>query len=45
MENILATHSLHGVHLGYLTIRVTEGGKDVHVLIIADHFTQYVQAL
>ena len=28
-----------------LTIEMTKGGKDVHVLIITDHFTRYTQAL
>ena len=41
LENIWATHSLHLVHLDYLIIKVTEGGKDVHVLIITDHFMKY----
>ena len=45
MENIQATHPLQLVHLDYLIIKVTEGGKDVHVLIIMGHFTQYAQAL
>ena len=26
-------------------IKLTKGGKDVHVLVITDHFTGYVQAL
>ena len=43
-----------GEHPGYsftavcafrLTSKVTEGGKDVHVLIITDHFTRYAQSL
>ena len=45
MENIQATHPLQLVHLDYLTIVVTEGRKDIHVLIITDHFTRYVQVL
>ena len=45
MENIQATHLLQFVHLDYLTIEVTEGGKDAHVLISTDHFTRYAQAL
>ena len=45
MENIQATHLLQLVHLDYLTIKLTEIGKDVHMLIIADHFTMYGQAL
>ena len=38
MENIQATHLLQLVHMDYLTVKVTEGGKDVHVLIITDNF-------
>ena len=33
------------VHMDYLTIEATEGGKDVHILVITDHFTWYVQAI
>ena len=44
-KNIQATHPLQLVHLYYLPIEVTEGGKDVHMLIFTDHFTRYVQAL
>ena len=45
MENIQATHPLQLVHLDYLTIETTEGCKDVHILIITDHFMRYAQAL
>ena len=45
MENIQATHQLQLVHLDYLTFEVTEGGRDVYVLIITDHFMRYAQAL
>ena len=45
MENIQATHLLQFLHFDYLTIEMTEGGKDVHMLIITDHFTRYAQAL
>ena len=33
------------VNLDYLTIEVTDGGKDVHVLIITDHLMRYTQSL
>ena len=45
MENIWATHPLQLVPLEYLMIEVAESGKDVHVLIITDHFKRYAQAL
>ena len=45
MENIWATHPLQLVHLDYLAIRVTEGGKDVCMLVITDHFMRYTQTL
>ena len=45
MGNIQATHLLQLVHLDYLTIEATEGGKDVQMLIITDHFMRYAQAL
>ena len=45
LENIQAMLPLQLIHLDYLTIEVTEGGKDVNVLIITDHFMRYAQAL
>ena len=30
--------------MDYLTIEATEGGKDIHILVITDHFTRYAQA-
>ena len=41
MENIQATHALQLVHLDYLAIKATEGGKNVHMLIITDDFLWY----
>ena len=40
MENIDATYAMD-----YLTIEANEGEKDVHILVITDHFTQYEQAI
>ena len=37
-------YPLQLMHLDYLTIEMTKGGKDVHVLIITDHFMRYAQA-
>ena len=45
MENINATYPMELVHMHYLTIDATEGGKDVHILVITDHFTRYAQAI
>ena len=45
MENIQATYPLQIVHLDYLTTEMTEGGKDVHMIIITDHFMRYAQTL
>ena len=39
MENVDATYPLELVHMDYLTIKVNEGGTDVHILVITDHFT------
>ena len=33
------------VHMDYLTIEAMEGGKDIHILVITDHFTRYAQAI
>ena len=45
MENMWATHPLQLVHMYYLIIEATEGGKDVYMLVITDHFMRYAQAL
>ena len=44
IKNIQATYHLQLAHLDYLTIVKTEGHKDVHILIITDHFMRYEQA-
>ena len=31
--------------MDYLTVETTEGGKDIHILVITDHFTRYAQAI
>ena len=43
MENIDATYPMELVHMDYLMIEANEGGKDVYILVITDHFTQYAQ--
>ena len=45
MENVDATYYMELMHMDYLTIEANEGGKDVHILLITDHFTRYVQAI
>ena len=45
MENVDATYPMELVHMDYLMIKANEGGKDVHILVITDHFTQYVQTI
>ena len=45
MENIQAKHPLQLVHLDYLPNWGDKEWKDVHVLIITDHFIWYAQAL
>ena len=45
MENVEATYPMELVHMDYLMIGANEGGKDVHILVITDHFTCYVQAI
>ena len=39
MENIDATYLTELIHMDNLTIEANEGGKDVHILVITDHFT------
>ena len=31
--------------MDYLTIEANEGGNNVYILVITDHFTQYAQAV
>ena len=45
MEHVDATYPMELVHMDYLMIKAHKGGKDVHILVITDHFTQYVQAI
>ena len=45
MENVDATCPMELVHMDYLTIEAMEGGKDIHILVITDHFTRYAQAI
>ena len=45
MKNIDATYPMELVHMDYLTIEAKEGGKDVYILVITDHFTQCAQAI
>ena len=39
MENIDVTYLMEVVHMDYLTIEANKGGRDVHILVITDHFT------
>ena len=39
MENIDVMYPMKLVHMDYLTIEGNKGGKDVHILVITDHFT------
>ena len=41
MENIDTTYPMELVHMDYLTIEANKGSKDVHILVITDHFTHY----
>ena len=45
MKNIDATYPMELVHMDYLMIEANEGSKDVHILVITYHFTQYAQAI
>ena len=38
MENVNTTYPMELVHMDYLTIEATKGGKDVHILVIDNHF-------
>ena len=45
MESVDATYPMALVHMDYLTIQANEDGKDIHILVITNHFTQYAQAI
>ena len=45
MENVNVTYPMELVHMDYLMIEANEGGKDVRILVITDHFTWYAQAI
>ena len=40
---ITATYLLELVHIDFLTIESGKTGKDVNILVVTDHFTQYAQ--
>ena len=39
MECVNATYPMELVHIDYLTIEANEGGKDIYILVITNHFT------
>ena len=45
IENIDATYPMQLVHMNYLMIEANDRGRDVHILVITDHFTWYAQAI
>ena len=45
LENVDATYPMELVHVDYLMIEANKGGKDIHILVITDHFTWYEQAI
>ena len=46
MENVDAPYPMELVHMDYLAIEAMgEGGKDIQILVITDHFTRYAQAI
>ena len=45
MENKDTNYPMELVHMDCLMIEANEGGKDVHILVITDHFTWYAQVI
>ena len=39
MENVEATYPMALVHMDYLMIEANEGGRDIYILVITNHFT------
>ena len=44
MESIVATHPPELVHINYLCLEPGKGREEEDILVVTDHFTQYVQA-
>ena len=44
MKSIICTYPLELVHLDFLTVGKEGFDKNVNILVITDHFTQYSQA-
>ena len=38
------TYPLELIHMDYLKIESNQSDKDVHILIVTDHFTRFTQA-
>ena len=45
LGNVTTTYPMELVHMDYLNTEATEGRKDIHILVITDHFTRYAQAI
>ena len=44
MQPILVSYPLELIHLDFLTLRgKTDDSKNIHILIVTDHFTKYAQ--
>ena len=44
MKPILCTHPMELVHLHFLTVGCPESDKQVNLMVVTNHFTQYAQA-
>ena len=44
MYPITAIHLLELIHMDFLTIKSCKTGKNVNILVVTDHLTQYAQA-
>ena len=45
MENVGVTYPMELVYMDCLMNEANEGGKEVHILVITDHFTWYAQTI
>ena len=43
MSPTVNTHPLELIHMDFLTIEATDSDKDVNILVVMDHFTQFAQ--
>ena len=44
MSPIVTSHLLELIHMDFLTVEALNSDKDIYILVVIDHFTQFAQA-